>query len=339
LAVAVPVRAARGGAEQTMRTERPLLRPRPLGPGDLVGLVAPSSPFPRESLERGIGFLEAHGFRVRVVPEIFESHRGFLAGRDSQRARVLMEMFADPEVRAVMAIRGGYGSLRLLERLEAEGIRKGPKIFLGYSDATAILLYLLDHCGIVSFHGPLVVEMGGPAPSVTEQWLLQALTRTEPLGTVPLEEPVWIRKGCAAGPVVGGNMSVVCSSLGTPWEINTEGRLFFLEECYERPYRIDRMLTQLRLAGKLECAAGIMFGHILPAAWSPAESGPADRDTYTWEVREAIEEATRGFAGPVLVGLPVGHSGVNITLPLGVEGVLDSDQGLFALTEPALQAD
>lgn len=321
-----------------MRTERPLLRPRPLEPGDLVGLVAPSSPFPRESLERGIRYLEAQGFRVRVVPGIFESHRGYLAGRDSQRAQLLMEMFADPEVRAVMAIRGGYGSQRLLEMLEAENIRKNPKIFLGYSDATAILLYLLDHCGIVPFHGPLVVEMGQSAPSATQWWLLKALTRTEPLGTVPLEEPVWLRKGCATGPVVGGNMSVVCSSLGTPWEINTEGRLFFLEDWGERRYRIDRMLTQLRLAGKLDRAAGLMFGHLLPAALSP-ESGPADRETYTREVREIIEDATRGFGGPVLVGLPVGHSGINITLPLGVEGVLDSDQGLFALTEPALRWD
>ncbi len=319
-----------------MKTTRPLLRPKPLEPGDVIGLVAPSSPFPRESLDRGIRFLEAHGFRVRVAPAVFARHRAYLAGSDIQRAQLLMDVVTDPEVRAVMAIRGGYGSLRILGLLQSDAIRHNPKIFLGYSDATALLLYLLDHCGLVPFHGPLVVEMGEPMSRQTEQWLINALTWKKPLGSVPLKDALWIKRGSASGPLVGGNLSVICSSLGTPWEIRTQGRLLFLEECGEKPFRVDRMLTQLRLAGKLDQSVGLLFGRFLPEPSAPV----SETRSYTEEVIEIILEVTNDFEGPVLVGLPVGH-GVdeNITLPLGVEASLDADNAVLTITESALQGD
>ena len=310
-----------------------LLRSKPLVQGDLIGVVAPSSPFSKDAFEKGIQYLQAKGFRVHAPPAIFNSHRIFLAGSDTDRAGALMDMFVNPEVRAIMAVRGGYGSQRILQKLDARQIRNHPKIFLGYSDITFLLLYLLDSCGIIPFHGPMLIEIGDMAQG-TEEQLFMALTREKPLGRIPLRNAVWIKQRRAKGALVGGNLTAICTTLGTPWEIKTKGRLLFLEECGEKPYKIDRMLNQLKIAGTLSAAKGLIFGDILE---KDKDGNASTRHSYEKEVLEIVKDVTGDFQGPVLLGLPVGHGGHNITLPLGVEALLDGEQGDLTVTEPALE--
>jgi muramoyltetrapeptide carboxypeptidase len=311
-----------------------ILRPHPLQKGDCIGVVAPSSPFPKEPFTKGIQTLKGRGFNVWVPQNIFRTCRSFLAGSDADRAGTLMEMFTNPEVHAIMTARGGYGCQRILDKLDAEEIRRHPKIVIGYSDVTFLLLYLLDHCGIIPFHGPMVVELADASLEIQDQ-LLTTLTHVKPLGKIPLRNPIWIKEGWARGALVGGNLSVVCSTLGTPWEVRTEGRLLFIEEHGEAPFRIDRMLHQLQTAGKLDAANGLVFGDILQRA----SGGNESTEAYEEAILGILEDVTKFFSGPVLKGLPVGHGKNNTTLPLGVEAVLNAEENALTVTESALEGD
>ncbi len=304
-------------------------KPRALCPGDRIGLVAPSSPFSEEALRAGIRFLEAQGFRVHYLSDLFARRKGFLAGEDTQRSEEIQYMFEDPEIRAVFVVRGGYGALRIMDRLDPEIIKRNPKIFLGYSDATCLLSFLLERCGLVCFHGPLVVEMGSLSEA-TEQALLRILTATEPLGDLPLEGAKWIHEGQATGRLVGGNLSVLCSTLGTPWEVETEGRILLLEDRGEKPYRVDRMLVQLRQSKKLTHAAGVLFGDLL--------AGALEQDA-SWDkkaMEEVLYENTRDLGIPVIYGLPIGHGKTNIPLPLGALAELNGKENRFSIVESAV---
>jgi len=311
------------------RKEPDATRPRALGPGARIGLVAPSSPFDPDAMRSGIAFLEAQGFEVFHLPGLTERRRGFLAGDDEQRAGELMRMFEDPSVDAVFVVRGGYGAQRIMDRLDPQRIRQHPKVFLGYSDVTVLLSFLLDRCGLVCFHGPLVTEMGSLSP-MTRTHLLRILTEPGIVGGLPMPEARWIREGEAAGPLVGGNLSILCSALGTPWEVRTEGRILFLEDSGEKPYRIDRMLVQMKQAGKLGGAAGIVFGRFRTARGvSPSEQ---DREA----VFQVHAEHTRDLGVPVLSGLPAGHGRANVVLPPGVRAGIGTGGAAFSLLEPAV---
>jgi muramoyltetrapeptide carboxypeptidase len=306
-----------------------LVKPPALIRGSRIGLIAPSSPFSEEFLKRGIRFLEGQGFQVCHLPGMFARRQGFLAGGDEQRAEELMTMFADPMVDAVFVVRGGYGAQRILDRLDPEKIARNPKIFLGYSDVTTLLSFLVDSCGLVCFHGPLATEMGSLPPQ-TERFLLRALTETEPLGALPITEARWIRTGEAIGQLVGGNLSILCSTLGTPWEVRTEGRILFLEDSGEKPYRIDRMLVQMKQAGKFSRVAGLVFGDVVTTRGSAMHAGEREA------VFQVISENTRDLGVPVLCGLAAGHGMENLTLPIGVRAGIGCGDGEFSLLEPAL---
>jgi len=292
-------------------------------------MVAPSSPFSEEFLRQGIRFLEDRGFSVCHVPGITGRKQGFLAGGDRQRADELMDMFEDPQVDALFAVRGGYGAQRLLGLLDPDRIARNPKLFLGYSDSTVLIHFLLDRCGVACLHGPLATEMGS-LPALTERFLLQALTMSAPVGSYPLKDERWIRKGEASGLLTGGNLTILCSTLGTPWEVRTEGRILFLEDTGEKPYRIDRMLVQLKQAGKLSGVAGIVFGDVLSARDRGAS--PVDREA----VFDVLLENTRDLGVPVLCGLPAGHGPENLTLPMGVRASIGGREGAFSLLEASL---
>jgi len=309
-----------------MRKDDALVKPAALRKGDLIGLVAPSSPFDSQRLLPGIDFLRSMGMEVRYLPGFFQRCRGFLAGEDDERAEEIMVMFGDPLVKAVFVARGGYGSQRILDRLDPDVIRRNPKIFLGYSDVSSLLLFLLDKCRVVPFHGPLVLEMGS-LPRWTEHYLLRALMRSEPLGDFPLPPARWVRGGVARGALVGGNLSVLCASLGTPWEPDTQGRVLFLEELGEKPYRLDRMLVQMRQAGKLTGAAAVVVGDVLPGMQGRA----ASRERRL--LAEVVIENTRGLGVPVVCGLPLGHGRKNLTLPLGVKAEVNGRRSLFRVLE------
>jgi len=312
-----------------MGSEEVLVKPPLLRKGDCVGLIAPSSPFRQDALDAGIRFLKNEGFRVKQQPDLLERRKGFLAGGDRDRADEIDRMFEDPEVNAVFVVRGGYGAQRILDRLDAGRIRRHPKIFLGYSDATCLLTFLLQTVRMVCFHGPLVNEMGFLS-DVTRSFLLRLLTRAEPLGPIPVGDIRWIRKGYVRAPIVGGNLSLLCSTLGTPWELEPAGKILFLEDRGEKPYRVDRMLVQLRQAGKLSSIAGLLLGEFLGA--QPGEQEGREKKA----MDEVLEGNTKDLGIPVACGLPLGHGRDNVPLPLGIPAEMDGGEGRVSILEPAV---
>lgn len=302
-------------------------KPPPLRPGDRVSLIAPAGPVTGESLEQAISVVADLGFNPQVGVHALDC-RGYLAGEDAERLADLVLALADPESRAVLPLRGGYGTARLLPDLDLEAFAREPKILLGFSDLTALHL-ALDRCGVVTFHGPMPA-VGQWTPYDRRLWL-RLLTDPSPVGPLPWPAdlaPVPLCPGSARGRVVGGNLSVVVSSLGTPWEIRTAGRLLLLEEVAESPYRLDRCLNQLRQAGKLQGILGVLIGQF---AGLPA--GEAD------EAREVCREYFSDLKVPVLADLPFGHGRYRATLPLGTLVRLEAEEGLLSLEEGALEPE
>lgn len=309
------------------------LKAKALRPGATIGVVAPASPVTPERIEYGLQWLRDHGYRIVTGQHLF-AQRGYLAGTDQERASDLLEMFARPEVEAIFCARGGYGTPRLLSLLDYDLIRENPKILLGYSDITALHLAIQSQTGLVTFHGPMV-ESDPQVGFVDYNWrgLLRAIAAPSPLGLVenPPAGPALrvIRGGRAQGPLVGGNLSLICATMGTPYEIDTRGKILFLEDVGEAPYRMDRMLNQLLLAGKLQAASGIVIGESVGC-----EQTPGDRPSLT--LYEVLEDLLPSLGKPVLYGLAVGHGFYKATLPLGVEAVLDATAGHLEVIEPAV---
>lgn len=288
-----------------------MLKPPALRPGDRIAVVAPASPFARDEFDDGVAELRRLGFDPVYDDTVFARTR-YTAGDAAIRAAAFRRAWTDPSIRALIAARGGYGSVHLLPLLDAGEIRRTPKAFIGYSDNTSLLTWITGHCGLVSFHGPMLEGRlaRGPAGYDADTFA-RVLTRAAPAGRIdraPLES---LREGEASGMLTGGTLTQLAASLGTPYAFDPpQGHILFIDEVGERPYRIDRLLTQLRFAGILGRAGAIVFGE-LPQCDEPAGNGPAVRDV----VRDLLED----FRGPVLFGLPSGHTaGATLTLPFGV---------------------
>lgn len=310
-----------------------LLRPQPLQRGQLIALVGPSGPAPRERLEAGIAYLEGRGYRVRPGAHLFARHH-YLAGTDQERAADLRQALADPEVRAVFCARGGYGSGRLLDRLDYGAVAADPKIVLGFSDTTGLHLALQAHTGLVCFTWGLVsMDLGGERDPFTEEWLWRVLTTAGPLGSLPLgEEFRVLRPGRAAGPLRGGCLSLLCSLLGTPYVPELRGAILLLEDVDEYPYRLDRMLNHLRLAGVLGSIGGLVLGQFKDC-FTPEEMVRSP------DLEEMVMELTEGLDLPVVAGVPYGHFARRLVLPLGVEAVLDTALPQLRLAGSAFRTD
>jgi muramoyltetrapeptide carboxypeptidase len=293
-----------------------MIKPPAIKKGDTLGIVAPAGSVESHDLEKGMRRLCELGFRIRVGTSV---HKGFrmMAGSDSDRAHDIMQMFSDPEIKAIVCARGGYGSGRVLPYLDSELIRAHPKVFVGSSDVTFLLLYLTQNCDMVAFHGPMVApDFGKEYSSVTEEYFLKALTQIQPLGAVRLQGARILRKGHAEAPLVGGCLSVLCSALGTSYEPQTQDKILFLEDVKEAPYRIDRMLTHLKDSGKFNGVRGVLFGEM---------RGCHPERTAGYLLEEIILDALREVDGPIVLGISSGHSRDNLTLPLGITIRLDTD--------------
>jgi muramoyltetrapeptide carboxypeptidase len=321
--------------------ERKLLRPKALRAGDTVGLITPSS---YVSDPDRLALAERTARYFDLVPKFGKNVRkreGYLGGTVEDRLEDLHAMFRDPEVKAVFAIRGGYGASQLLDRIDYDLIRANPKIFLGYSDITALHLAIQKRAGMVTFHGPIVLSRFTP---FTQTYFRKALFETDPIGRVtnpPDSDPLrpthmlrTVRPGTARGPLFGGNLTLIATTMGTPYEIETAGRILFLEDVDEEPYSIDRMLTQLRLAGKLDSAAGLIFGECHDC--QPREFKPSYESTLS--VGEVVDDILGRLRIPVLSGLTIGHTDDQLTLPLGVMSQLDADKGELTIEEPGVVA-
>jgi muramoyltetrapeptide carboxypeptidase len=293
-------------------TEKTTIRlPARLTPGDTIGIVAPAGPFDRDAFARGIRQLEAFGFKVFTPPGLLAVDGcPYLAGSDSHRARFINQLFADKRIDAIICARGGYGSIRVLALLDYPTIAANPKVFIGFSDITVLLAVLTERCGLVTFHGPVVTSLAD-APAETRQFLVQAVSSDAGLG-IKAARGITISPGSASGIVCGGNLTTLCHLVGTPFEPIFSDKILFLEDCTEAPYRIDRMLAHMKLAGCFKNLAGMVLGYF-------KDCGPL-KDIY-----HIIAEIFRDEPFPIFAGLDAGHGNPNRTLPFGIEATLDAD--------------
>jgi muramoyltetrapeptide carboxypeptidase len=296
-----------------VRTRAGLRRPRRLMMGDRIALVAPASPVRAEDLERGAGELRALGFTPVADRRVHERH-GYVAGLPQSRVAALAEAWQDPSIRGVVAVRGGYGSQQLLPLLDPRWIADDPKVFVGYSDLTALLAWQTAH-GVVAFHGPMAEgRLAVGSAGYDRASLLAAVAQPLPMGTLAPAGLEVFRQGDASGVLLGGTLTQLAALLGTPYAlIPREPTILFLEDVSERPYRIDRLLTQLHQAGVFRRVTGVLLG-TFPRC-DEAGGGPT--------AYAVLRDLFAQFPGPVVFGFPSGHgSRPTLTLPFGVDARL-----------------
>ena len=296
-----------------------MLKPRALAPGDRLAVVAPASPFDRDRFARGIDEIRRLGFAPVYDDSVFARGRpGYLAGPPELRAAAIRRAWRDPRIGGIIGARGGYGSVQLLPLLDPDEARLARKPFIGCSDLTSVLSYLTTRCGMIAFHGPMVAGQLGQGEAGLGQGgagydrasLMAALCRPEPMGELEPAGLQAVRHGEAAGPLLGGTVTQLLGSLGTPFAFDPpHGFVLFFEEVGERPYRLDRMTTQLRQSGLLARASAVVIGE-LPKCDEPSGEPKA---------HAVVSELFSDFPGPVVIGFPSGHTtGPAITLPFGV---------------------
>lgn len=312
--------------------ERRLLKPPALRSGDTVGIIAPGSPLKRELLLAGCQGLRRLGYKPFYFESILD-HDLYFAGSARRRAQELEEMFEREEVRAIVCARGGYGTNYLLQELDLAKLQRHPKIFVGYSDVTTLLTWFASAAGLVTFHGPMVTkDFAVPGGVHVPSWnAALAAPSTWELTFHSSSEVKALVEGVAEGVLYGGCLSMLAASLGTPFEIDTRDTILFVEDVAAKPFQIDRMLMQLRLAGKLQQVRGIVFGEMLDCIQ------PGGQQDYTLE--EVVTRVLRNLHIPIAYGLRSGHvTRENITLPLGVRCALHAshDSVRLQLLEPSV---
>ena len=324
--------------------------PKALAPGDTIEIVAPAKYLDKDRVALAKKRLEEMGFKVRIPENLFR-RKGFLGGSDEERAAELNAAFADPEVKAVMPGTGGYGTTRILDKLDYDVIRRNPKILVGFSDITGLHIAINQQTGLVTFHSPLPEWGLGVDKNLSPyaaKWFWRAIlaksydkgkdgytiiTRPSDPPTpddatlfADVPRPVTMRPGKAHGRLIGGNVSVLHAMMGTPYEIQTAGKILFLEDVGEAPYRIDRMLSTLRLAGKFDHVAGVILGQFT-----------ARQEEAKWDDDASVNDVLRDYFAklnvPVLANFPVGHVRFNATLPVGAMAELDADAQTLRILE------
>lgn len=314
-----------------------LIRPRHLEPGAALGIIAPASAPPEpKNVERAIAALEKLRFKIKLAKNVHKRH-GFLAGSDRERAADVMQMFTDRKVGGILCVRGGYGTARLLPLLDFAAIKRHAKVFVGYSDITSLHCAFLVKSNLISFHGPMLNSdfAHDDMPAFTTQSFLRTLMRPELYGDIAIGydgKVKTLRGGVANGQLIGGNLTLLCASLGTPWQPPFRGRILFLEDLDEVPYRMDRLLTQLLNAGLLQQVSGIAIG---------INKGCEDPQAKkTKEYRQTLEDVFRDrllpLKIPVVMDLPFGHIAHNATLPIGAHVTLDATNGRLIVGEAAV---
>lgn len=302
------------------------MKPPALRPGGRIGIIAPAGLTSLEKSIRALAYFTKSGYDWVCGQSIWQQH-GYFAGRDEVRLADLMEMFIRPDIDAIFCMRGGYGTMRLLDDIDYETIRQHPKPFVGYSDITALLIALYQQSGLHTFHGPMVFEWADQTPEDDWHLLFQMLSGScSHLCYQANSSFFCITPGQASGRLVGGNLTLLAATLGTPYEIETEGCLLFLEEVNEPLYAIDRMLTQLLLAGKLEGCRGILF--------TSCHRCYADQPRKTLSLKKIFAEILAPLDIPCFYGLSVGHVKPNYPLPIGYQATMNASCGTLQIDEP-----
>lgn len=333
---------AGGCASLGLHKEPALLIPAALKPGDTIGFVAPAGPLSQERMERAKERLEQRGYHV-IVPETLYRERGYLAGTDQERADELMAMFKDPNVDAIFPGTGGYGTTRMLDLLDYDAIRANPKIFIGFSDITALHLAIHQKTGLMTFHSPNPMWGLGSKSNLdplAEKYFWRTLEASAYEKTSEQRKRAgfayeWsaeeydglqaLSPGRARGRLIGGNLSLISATMGTPYEIDTRGKILFFEDIDERPYRIDRFLAQLKSGGKIKQAAGVLICN-----FNDCEETEGRRSL---SLSEVLDDYFKDIGIPVIKHFPAGHMRQNITLPEGGLIELDADRCRVRLLE------
>jgi len=316
-----------------VRSHAPL-RPAALKSGARVSLVSPAGPSAPERIDAAIAQCQAMGWEP-VLGRFARGRRGYLAGSDDERLADFDAAVRDPSTQAIWAIRGGYGTMRLLDRIDFAGVRRQPKVFIGFSDNTALHLGYARY-GVVSFHA---AHAGAGLTPFTREQLRRVVMEPEPAAALPhpatAPAPVTLREGVAEGRLVGGNLSILAATCGTRHELEARGAIVIIEDVNEPPYRVDRALTQLRLSGALTGVSAIAFGRFTQSADDPDGAGTAVSDTDA-ELIDTLAERTRSLGVPAVAGLPFGHIEDQWCIPLGANARLDASRGTLEILEPAV---
>ena len=310
------------------------IRPPALKPGDTIAIVAPAGPVELPPLREYAARLERAGYRVIIPEGIGHRRSGYLAGTDEERAAELNRMIRDPAVRAIFPARGGFGLTRILDRIDYAALRKDPKIITGYSDLTALHLAVAREARVITFHSPMPEsslwksekpDYAFAADSFRRAIFADSYKKGESGYTIAVPadaKPVKLVGGTARGRLLGGNLSLIAATIGTPYALQPHGAILFIEDVHEAPYRVDRMLSQLRLAGVLDDVAGVVAG-------SFSSNDPSDAK----ELDRVLKDYLGELKVPVIMGFPVGHTPLNATLPQGGLAELDADNGRLRLIE------
>ena len=298
---------------QNTKANNETIIPKGLKPGDTIGLIAPAN-YANENSAAEVEYLKSRGFNVVYGQSYYSKWHGF-GGTDSVRAKDINDMFANPNINAIFAVRGGYGGIRIIDKLNYDVIKKNPKIISGFSDNTTLLLAINEKTGLVTFHGPMSDNLKN-IPSVTENAFNKAFTSNESYNLLGFDDTYTIMKsGRGTGKITGGNLSLVVATLGTDHEINTDGKILFLEETNEASYRVDRMLKQLKLAGKFDKLQGIILGDFK----NPKQSDPTDMT-----IDEVFYDNFGQLNIPIVKNFKSGHVRPFITVPIGAKATMDT---------------
>jgi muramoyltetrapeptide carboxypeptidase len=299
-----------------------LRKARALSPGATIGIAAPAFAVDPEALEVGEAQLREAGFAT-VRREDLTERRWYLAGDDRRRVRELMALVEDDRVDAILCARGGYGCHRIVADLDPLRVRAAAKPLIGFSDITTLLLWQRKRVGLVGFHAPMLNRREGMLPEELES-LLRALRGDPALAMLGEAHG----GGRAEGRLVGGSLTVLAASLGTPWEVDTRGAILLLEDVHEKPYALDRLLQQMRAAGKLDGLSGVGVGQLIDCV-DPLRETPSAEDV--------VLEALLPLGVPIVLGLPFGHGRPNLTWPFGVRGALDGERGALEILEAGVR--
>jgi muramoyltetrapeptide carboxypeptidase len=312
-----------------------IVKPKRLSKGDTIGVISPaSSPDESIRIETGVRYLEKQGFRVKVAKNVGKNH-GYLAGTDDERLEDLHSMFKDKNVKAIFCIRGGYGAFRFIDKIDYKLIRQNPKIFAGYSEITALQTAIFQKTGLVTFGGPMVaVDFWNEVNSYTEEMFWKVTTTNKKLGRIDLPDEYSdslpnLNRGLASGRILGGNLAVFTALVGTEYFPSLKDRILMLEDINEKPYKVDRLLNQLRLAKVFKQVNGIILGRFV-------ECYEPDPNTKTLSLGEVIDHYIRELKIPVIYTFPHGHIKEFVTIPFGITVKMNATKGFVEYTEGAV---
>jgi len=307
-----------------------IIKPHRLKQGDTIALVTPGSFITEEQLQSSVQNLENLGLRVQFSENIIDRN-GYLAGVDEKRAQELNNAFSDKNIKGIVCARGGYGCMRILDLLDYKSIKRNPKVFIGFSDITALLFSIFRNTGLVVFHGPMgISEFNGfTSKSFVEMLMEPKMTIKIPIPNSLIEEFLEISKGKVEGELIGGNLSILTSLTGSKYDLDYSGKILFIEEIGELPYRIDRMLTHLLFSGKLKHLSGIILGNF----WD------CERDSVnkSFTLSDILKDRLSNLEIPVAYGYPFGHIENNCTLPFGVKSNFNTEDKTISLLESPIK--